>query len=355
MPNYIDANSVKINTSMFKNNQAIISIDCNNVSWNNYNMYNSFYNCRNLVTVTNINDATNNLFQTFCHCISLTGENLVIPSAATNMEATFWNCSKLINAPTIPNSVTSIIECFGCCGNLVNAPDVIPNNITNLAGTFYNCYNLTKAPTAISSIATDINAMFSDCHKVTSVPNIPNSVVDMSYAFCTCNKLVTAPAISTSAKYLVGTFLNCYTLTDAPEIPNSVTNFAAAFKWCNNLVNATSISSNVIDMAESYDGCIKLVNIPRNIPNSAVDLFACFRNCFKVTGDIYIHSENVINALGYFADTSETKNVYIPFTYNNGQYTKTYNSFINAGYTQVGTLDGVYLKDLNAILTPESN
>ena len=43
----------------------------------------------------------------------------------------------------------------------------------------------------------------------------------------------------------------------------------------------------------------------------------------------------------------KNKNVYIPFMYQNGEYTETYNSFINAGYNTVSRRYGVLLKDYN--------
>ena len=49
-----------------------------------------------------------------------------------------------------------------------------------------------------------------------------------------------------------------------------------------------------------------------------------------------------------FNSTTLTKNIYIPFAYENSEYTPTYNSFIAAGYDELGTQHGVYLKDINA-------
>jgi hypothetical protein len=52
--------------------------------------------------------------------------------------------------------------------------------------------------------------------------------------------------------------------------------------------------------------------------------------------------------------TTKTKNVYIPFTYENGVNTATYNSFISAGYNENGTNCGVYLKDINTYVDPNT-
>jgi hypothetical protein len=60
-----------------------------------------------------------------------------------------------------------------------------------------------------------------------------------------------------------------------------------------------------------------------------------------------IHSNRITNAYNCFNETTLRKNVYIPFTYENGVNTETYNAFINAGYDKNGTTNGVYLKDIN--------
>ena len=70
----------------------------------------------------------------------------------------------------------------------------------------------------------------------------------------------------------------------------------------------------------------------------------------KVIGNILIYSDKITNISNCFRFTNENKDkdVYIPFTYENGVNTKTYKSFISAGY---GTdpnnrRDGVCLFDL---------
>jgi hypothetical protein len=64
-----------------------------------------------------------------------------------------------------------------------------------------------------------------------------------------------------------------------------------------------------------------------------------FLNCSNLTGTTYIHSTNISDAGGCFYNTSNalSKNVYIYYTYDNGVYTKTYNSFQKAGYVGTNT------------------
>ena len=98
----------------------------------------------------------------------------------------------------------------------------------------------------------------------------------------------------------------------------------------------------------TFNLCSSLVNAP-DIPNSVTNMNGTFNGCSNLTGNIYIHSNQVSNATNCFYNTSLTKNVYIPFTYENNTNTQTYNSFIAAGYDTAGTINGVYLKNINEI------
>jgi hypothetical protein len=115
---------------------------------------------------------------------------------------------------------------------------------------------------------------------------------------------------------------------------------------CFNLVNAPVIPNNVINMSYTFNGSTNLVNAPV-MPNSVINMHSTFRSCKNLTGNIYIQSSKITNGASCFDYTSLTKNVYIPFTYENGVNTKTYNSFITAGYKIDGSVNGVYLKDIN--------
>ena len=96
--------------------------------------------------------------------------------------------------------------------------------------------------------------------------------------------------------------------------------------------------------------CSNLVNAPV-IPNSVTNMVGTFWNCSNLTGNVIIQSDKVSNAsscFGYHDTTFKNKDVYIPFTYENGVNTKTYNSFISAGYRTDpnNRKDGVCLFDL---------
>ena len=79
-------------------------------------------------------------------------------------------------------------------------------------------------------------------------------------------------------------------------------------------------------------------------------MYGTFDGCISIIGDIDIYSENIVNAENIFNNTSSLKDVYIPFKYDNGVYTTTYNSFITAGYSAdpSNRVNGVLLHDINA-------
>ena len=275
MAEYIDdVNNLYLNNFCFSNNQNIVSVDLQKIPWVNNSMDNSFHDCRNLTTVSNINNNVTTMSNAFYYCVNLTNVP-TLPSSVVDLSLTFQHCSNLINAPVIPNSVTSMHATFQYCSNLVNAP-VIPNTVTNMLGTFHACISL----------------------------------------------------------------------VNAPEIPNSVTTIAQIFASCSNLVNAPAIPNNVTTIYEAFYGCRNLVNAPV-IPNSVTIMVSTFQLCQNLTGNISILSNQVTNATNCFANTSLTKNVYIPFKYENGVNTRTYNAFINAGYSTTVRKDGALLFDIN--------
>lgn len=181
---------------------------------------------------------------------------------------------------------------------------------------------------------------------ITSVDlgNAPWTNNSMEDAFHACSNLTTVTNINQNITTLYDTFWRCIRLVNAPVIPNSVTNMAKTFSECANLQNPPAIPISVVNMRRTFEYC-NLISAP-TIPNSVDTMNETFLYCQYLAGDVFIESNQIINATDCFARTSITKNVYIPFTYSNGVNTQTYNSFISAGYTTDGSLHGVYLKDI---------
>ena len=297
--------------------------DVNIIAPNCTNIVNIFDNCTNL---TNIHLEFNNIssFANMFKDYNKLANVEIISNSITNLSCTFYNCCNLTNAPVIPDSVTAMDHTFHSCYNLINGPS-IPNGVTNMYAIFYQCYNLVNAPD-IPSSATNIQQAFDHCIDLVNAPIIPNTISSMHQTFYGCTSLVNAPVIPDSVTDISYCFHDCKSLINAPVIPNSVTNIEYTFAGCTNLITSPII------------------------PNSVTGLIIrTFSGCTNLSGNIYIHSNQIMHATDCFEDTSLTKNVYIPFEYENGVATQTYNAFIAAGYNTNGTKEGVYLKDIDGI------
>ena len=146
-----------------------------------------------------------------------------------------------------------------------------------------------------------------------------------------------------------GTFAYCFALRNdgIPTIPNSVVDMCGTFAYCRNLTTTPSLPNAVINIAECFMNCSNITSAGY-IPNSVTNVRNTFAGCNNLTGSIYIQSNKIGDVKDCFANTSLDKNVYIPFTYENGVNTKTYNTFINAGYSTSTRKYGALLKDINA-------
>lgn len=317
----VEVNSIKLSNTTFNGNTLITNVDCNYVSWVNNSMTNAFNSCSNLTSISNINENVINMDRTFQLCSNLVDVS-EIPNGVESISEAFRGCSKLVNIPSIPNSVTTMKYTFMSCLNIVNAPN-IPNSVYDMSGAFYGCHNLVNPPI------------------------IPNSVGVIRDAFGSCTNMINAPVIPDNISDMCMVFRYCYNLVNVPNIPNNTTNMAHTFLACFDIDNIPTIPNSVVDLACAFQDCYNLNNIP-NIPTSVVNMSGTFYGCSNLHGNIFIQSPHIINTLNCFHNTSLTKNVFIPFKYENSEYTSTYNSFINNGYDERGTTNGVYLRDINS-------
>ena len=313
-----------------------------NLSTNLQYMSSCFYNCQNLVKAPDIPNNVYNIYYAFCNCRNLVNTPN-IGNSVWNMSHAFQGCTNLTNVSNIPNSVTDMSYAFDCCYYLRNAP-VLGNNVINIANAFNGCWNLTSTPNFPNTIVNMANA-FAGCNRLITAANIPNGVNNLCQTFHGCENLVSVPKLpnNDSIDMLSMTFYGCKKITDAPVLPN-VTYLDNTFMYCTNLVNAPVIPNTVIRMSETFEGCSSLINAPV-IPESVTNCCRAFYNCSNLTGDVRFLSKEIIDVTGLFESTSLTKNVYIPYTYENRVNTTTYNTFVAAGYDENGTLEGVHLMD----------
>lgn len=253
------------------------------------------------MTVYNVASISNTTFagNTNITSVDLSG----IPIVNNNAAYMFNGCTNLQHVYRLNKNVTNLYSAFYNCTSLVESP-IIPDGVYDLTGTYFNCYGMTKTPI------------------------IPESVRYMDDTFFYCYNITTPPVLPTSITFLRTTFCACYNLISAPVIPNNVTNMYGTFWSCNRISQAPIIPENV----------------------TTVDYL--FASCTNLTGDITIKSTEITNAVNCFLDTSLTKNVYMPITYVNGVNTATYNSFVAAGYDANGTVNGVYIKDIDTLRIP---
>ena len=313
-----------------------------NLSTNVQDMTSCFRNCRNLVNAPDIPDSARDISYAFCNCINLVNTPNV-GNSVWNMSHAFQGCTNLTNISNIPNNVTDMSYAFDCCYYLRDAP-VLGNNVINIANAFNGCWNLTSTPNFPNTIVNMANA-FAGCNRLITAANIPNGVNNLCQTFHGCENLVSVPKLpnNDSIDMLSMTFYGCKKITDAPVLPN-VTYLDNTFMYCTNLVNAPVIPNTVIRMSETFEGCSSLINAPV-IPESVTNCCRAFDNCSNLTGDVRFLSKEIIDVTGLFESTTLTKNVYIPYTYENRVNTTTYNTFVAAGYDENGTLEGVHLMD----------
>ena len=400
--------SPSVTQGPFTNNKNIVSVDLSGVEWINNSMDFAFVECSNLNSVTNINNDITFFTRVFINCHNLKSCSALpnsvvsmygaffgcnslttspsIPNSVTNLEFAYDTCTNLQTMPAIPDAVTSLFAGFQNCYQL-GAVNTLGNNITNLSFAFSNCYLIENAP-ALPNVATDLVATFQQCKSLKTITSFGNSGVNLVYMFAQCNNLTSVPPLPSTAQNLHSTFYNCISLTTAPAIPESVnvmawtfygsgiyqtphipdnvTSLLATFQNCPNLTTVTHIGNSVTSLMQAFDSCNSLTTVcavPDSVTgmyraygycpslvtapvigNGVVNIEYCFMYSQNLAGNVYIHSKNISRANGCFSGTSLTKNVYIPFEYENGVNTATRNAFeiaypVNTiSGTTVGTL-----------------
>lgn len=366
--NMVDINSISTSVT----NMQSTFYNCMNLANANITIPNTviqaayaFTGCRNLISAPNMPDSVINMAGTYGDCVNLIRPPK-ISNNATNLHATFMFDVNLKDIPALPNTVTALSKTFLITdlSELAISPNkTLPNSITSMWLTFAKS-NVTSGPILPNSLS-DMKATYYMCDKLTTTPTIPDSVVRMSGTFCGCNNLTTINNLPPNLVNMgcggtdmvpedsgivhvpgTGCFAECSSLTSnaIPTIPNSVTDMCGTFTGCTNLISTPNFPSSAINIAECYMSCTNLTTVSE-IPAAVTNMRNTFRACNNLTGDIHIKATEIATVVECFAGTTTTKNVYIPFVYQNGIHTKTYNTFTSAGYTNTGTKEGVYLKN----------
>jgi len=353
MARIINAWNISSYHNIFEDARTVVNVNCNNIAWIDNSAVNAFANCRNLASVTGLNNQINNVDFCFYNCRNLINVNS-LPNSVNHLDQTFAYCTKIQTVPEIPVKVTNLYYTFDSCENLSTTP-VLPPNLIKMDSTFINCTSLTTPP----EIPHSVNYMYQAfCNSgLITGANITNNNVNLTktyynsrqlqdggtlpkvstlpqtYDFCT--NLTNAPVIPNSVTALPHTFQSCYALENAPTIPASVTNMTSTFAECTSIVNMPAIPNSVIDMQSTFSQCSKLSNLIA-IPLSVRNMYRTFNACTNLPQSIMILSKDITNAVECFAGTdNKQKNVFLPFQYLNNTYTPTYNAFVAAGYSTV--------------------
>lgn len=303
----------------------------------------TFTSCFNLTSAPAIPRNVTQMYHAFEGSSIIETPDMSNVSGQVFMSSAFSGCSNLVNIPSLPANIRDLDFAFASCSNLVNGP-VIPSGVQSLYYTFGYCSKLTTMPTIPNSVQS-LGYTFDSCNNLTTVNNLPDSITNMSGTFVRCTNLATV-VLPNNVLSLKSAFSGCSNLATAPILPDSTTDMSSTFMDCVNLNSIGIIPNNVTNMVSTFAGCTNLTAAP-NIPENVTNTLSCFFGCTNLTGDIYIHSNRIIDAdsMFYRSDANQ-KNVYIPFTYFNGVNTTTYNSFTSAGYDTAGTTNKVYLKDI---------
>lgn len=158
------------------------------------------------------------------------------------------------------------------------------------------------------------------------------------------NKYITSVDLSNTPWYnndMSDAFFNCTNLTTVSGINDAVTNMDSTFYNCTSLTNVVTLPTSVTSLVSTFCNCTSLTNVA-TLPTSVTNLNGTFYDCTSLTGNIVINSSVVTDANLCFGNTTLPKYVYIPYN------STTYNTFIAAGYDEVGTKEGVYLRDLSS-------
>ena len=329
---YTYANGVNTTTyTKFKANATYKGTSGNSGVSPMYNATSNFY-------VYNLSDYFSNLYS----YKTISSSNITLEKYIGNEK-----CSAIM-AKYPDQEVKAInINCFNNCRNLVslalyNKP-FYSNWGDSLSGLFRNCYNLRSVQ--------GLQATYSYDNTMSALRNVYN----MSGIYENCYNLQVADKIGDFAVDISSAFSNCGNFNFNVHLGNNSTNLFKTFYGCSKLNRGLKIPDKAENLAYTFYGCLAL-NSDIEIPSAATNLYSTFYGCSKFTKSVKILSTEVTNARSIFGGSGNinTKDIYIPYFYNNGAYTKTLQSFVNAGYVRTYTngeivsnsLDGVSVRNL---------
>ena len=183
------------------------------LSGKNYVFARLFYNCKNVISAS----------------------NLILPATTLTIycyHSMFYFCASLVTAPELPATTLAggcYASMFSYCRSLTVAPELPATTLVYSCyeNMFYYCTSLTTAPELPATTLKNrcYGSMFSNCTSLATAPELPATTLAQScYSsmFFDCSSLATAPelpATTLADQCYSGMFSNCTSLTTAPELP----------------------------------------------------------------------------------------------------------------------------------------
>ena len=354
------------------------------------NMTQTFWNCRNLTSAPAIPSSVVNMYMTFQNCQNLIGDIYIYGLNIISAYSCFGDTALPKNVYIPFNTDLGIFtNTYNSFNNAGYNTSVIRNGVTikenpafetygdwwwcNYDGAIYKYLGTSTAitiPNNINGITTDLKTTFNgsnivsldfnkiatknlyrvcnNCRSLTTVTNFPDNIVDLSYAFYWCANLTSVPTIPSSVLHMNYTFSSSGKTSGTSISFNIPPNLIDAQGLCigfKSLTTAPTLPESVVNLFEGFASCNSLVTAPI-IPKNVKNIANAFYGCKSLTGNLYIKSNQIINAVSCFYDLQGQqlrKNVYIPFKNSDGSWSATYNSFIAAGYKTDGSFHNAYL------------
>ena len=281
-------------------------------------------------------------------------------SLAQNWSYAFGGCKNLTSLPDPfydTSNAINMSQIFSGGNNLTTIPNFNTNSVNRMSYMFYRCSNLISVPNFDTSKVTNMRYMFYYCTNLTTVPNFDTSnVTDMDYIFSGCNKLTTVPNFNTSNVNRISyMFYGCENITTVPNFNTSkATDMYRMFEDCHNLTTVPNFNtSNVTDMSAMFRNCSNLTTIPVFNLSSAYSLYCLFYDCTNIKGDLYVESNDVINAISLVYNTSNAyrKNIYCHA--DTMTYSSLYRGLGNVGYSFTHNAYLYTMEDNYAEIFPE--
>lgn len=303
--------------SLNENEFASLNFNTTNVRDTSY----MFYSCYQLIDIpkcdfSNVYLAVN----MFGECVKLKSiSSIQFPSRLANVDNMFYNCTNLIDISNKYFNLHVANFMFYNCTNLVNVENLTIKGPYYLSSAFARCVNLVDA-SGITILVADSGLlsmanMFRDCYRLTNIPVFDINLANMNNSyfntiltanmFYNCTNLVDVldyfinKNISVSP---VGMFYNCTNLLKAPLL-----NFSNSF-WstnmfynCTNLVDVPEYDfSKVNSMRQMFAKCNNLSDASiQNIINSCLNVPSTFSSFEKrlspYDSDSIFYQSNITN------------------------------------------------------------